>query len=1474
MWSALVLASLLAVATTVAAVSCPDDGTTLTLSANSFNEGTMTALPGTNCSSNLLANVYTDVTPAISGAALAPMGGLSFAVQTPQSRQYIHVRSYPDLRHWSCPLLCHVHRRRSSCQHNDNNHHYDNYYTSANDHHHYCGPRHHRGHVRRRRKHLVRCHQHILSVHPCRTVVGLQRYVRWHNRLAGLQRDCGLPQWTTTCLQCPGNGNHRAGDHRKEMRRHHCLHCQGQLRGDRSDHHHCRATHHHSSTNHHRCTSDDSSMCKLPYSGSTVSVVPRRADWRLFVLFQCDCCHYRPAYSRWQRRADYGLAYFFVAPSAANVVASFGYSISCGSTVTCNGVQQLETYVATAAPTPAPPIATCPGTDVTYTVQPNALISATLVPGSTCNGNFSGVVTAQPTYGAFTFTSTTNLRYIFQAPPIETDAIVTVRVLCNSVPLCGMDIGFIVTTQTPNPTPAPPTNAPPTSAPTTSAPPTPAPTVLQCNNSYAFTVPIGSQLLGNLSVPITQTCVIETYMTAPLSIQGQFAVNILGNFLYVPPAVETVDTVGVDVYCTNTFVCRSSVIFTAYKVVTPAPTAVPTTAPVPTPAPTAAPIASCANVYYYYVRTLGTLSNSLRDMPGQDPCAYGRSFSLLRTVQQGTLVLTSLGDFTYQAPSTQTFFDFTFQETCAGAVLCQGSAYIQVSNSITPSPTTVQTVAPGVATPAPIATPAPAVVLPNAQQTCRGTCNANAWKTVPAKDIWDTTAGTGYVRSDGKKVGGLDISWSQGALVINSYSLIGNLAARYPTFEPLVGVPGTFLNSADLQSQISASSIAFESTCLDKQVNYGMGEDVWKWTSVTNATGYAGADYAAGDSWYQKFGGKHVNCDTFVANTCKYAPLLTPAIPKSGAGNWTIDINNCDATWTGVFPSATLETLVTKAGSQVWTYTDVGMLKGTVYSQAARADSWLLPSKNIDTNNVASNVGVTLRRSVAVSTPAGSPFAIDYDYYEYVNENGDVAFGLNLHFYPYVSLTATSSYAADRHVTGYKWTTANWVSPSDAQCPTCTGVVMSCITPQQYTHTTYDGAFPSGNCPNTTARVFLQKGPTTPTTNVATCGSNPMTVIGAPGIAPTINCSTTYQNITLRGVALGSGKQTSTQRLGFTFEGSLQLQLLLDNGDKPTLAVDISSYVSHLSNTVSTTTVAPATISASMFMCRASVYWPVLDPFGTSTPDRPLTVAGITPAATPGYLCEEFLDSTFGPAGWVTMFFSAPGLTSSQIAIESISMQYNATTVYLYYKDSTTGLAAVPPSTMGAWWQRTHPFLNFRNLADRFANSTVLSSDPLNAPSFVDVPYAFAFTPGTIGTRTTVQVTVKALITASDASVSEHTFTRFLQVDPTMTMESRNGPRTQLAKASSESTTTISAVSFVIVAAVCVTVAGILIFTCNNDAPLPPVVHTSLAALFLFRKPVAPLDPDHDKSDLQKVLEKIVIDVPEEDKVALLNKEE
>ncbi|KEG14620.1 hypothetical protein DQ04_00371060 [Trypanosoma grayi] len=1047
------------------------------------------------------------------------------------------------------------------------------------------------------------------------------------------------------------------------------------------------------------------------------------------------------------------------------------YEVMCTGSVVCGGAMQIRLHE---------DVPQCPKNELVYIVAPGAQLNATLVPGASCNGHLEGSVRSESVEDRFAFHGGTS--FTFDAPEKEEDVIVGLRFYCDDESLCDTKVGFVVTNETR------PTTTKPPEPETTPSPATPP--VEKCDEQFTFVVPTGKQLRGTLHVDL-QNCTLVTYHYPRGSSSRDFQVNIIGDFLYVAPTEESIDVLSVDVSCITKFYCRTQVVITSYDdmMSTPSPTS---------PPPTIPPVPSCANVYYYQTAPGVALSNSLNGMPGQDPCVYGRYFSLINPPKEGTLEMTPIGDFLYRPPMYEGPGSFSFSMYCLNKLYCQGNAYILVS--------TEWTLPPGSSGQGPNpSSPPPVSNITNPQIKCRGTCNERAWMTTPKVALWDNTPGRGYARGDGHAVDGIQVAWANNSIIITVYTIIGNLGVRFPTFEPFDRMTGKFFEPGDFKGVAEASSLGFELSCLANQGKIGMGEDVWRWKTLSNGTGTGsvGALYKKGTSWYQKFGGKHIGCDTFM-DSCHYAPLLTPAVPKTGAvGQWEIEIDDCDATWTGTFPYASLEELKKSDGSPVWYFVGDRQIKGTIISECVRPNSWIEPARSFDSHYEAHDVIFDLHHFIVVNKQATVPFSIDSEFFEYT-ENGDRAFGVNLLLHPYVTDNMETSYSEDRHVSGFKWITQDWIAPGTEQCPTCKGNKTHCSAEGKYATSTYTGEFPPGDCPQGVGRIELSKGPAMDTM----CPTNLMHVYNRSGFSTPSGCATWFQNLTIRGVAIGSADLPDALKRAFNYEGRVVLQLLMTDGTKHDVTMDLSMYVTRLSQD-------SYAAAGGLRVCRGSDYWPVLDPLGTSLPDTPFELS----IASPKPLCIDTLSSTFGPSGWATVYLQLPGVNASQVNVHSVVVRYNGTSVYLLYQDPATGVAAIPPKAAGYWWQYTHPFLSFRDLTNRVANGTITTGPSVGPVEVADVPFAFTFIPGAINIATNMEVIVQATITTDIVSTS--TFCRMVHVDPMMTHRSRYGPPPKITETTNANKEEALAMGAIAGVAIAVTITGVLYATMDNNRPLP-----------------------------------------------------
>ncbi|ESL09561.1 hypothetical protein TRSC58_02716 [Trypanosoma rangeli SC58] len=1051
------------------------------------------------------------------------------------------------------------------------------------------------------------------------------------------------------------------------------------------------------------------------------------------------------------------------------------YEVMCDGNVICAGVMQIWLHET---------VPQCPKNHLVYDVKPGAQLNATLATCASCDDVLRARLRTQGLEDTFKFHDE-GASFTFNAPSKERDVTVNARLYCGSETLCDVTFAIVVTNQSrPSSTEAP--------SPISTPAPTAAPVVM-CKEQFSFIVPVATELRGKLHVDVVG-CSFVTYRQPLYRSRENLQVNIVGEFMYSAPAEEGIDKFPIDVLCIKDFRCRTHIVITSYIDLTP--TQSPTTLPITT----TAPVPVCANVYYYRTVPGVALSDSLNGMPGQDPCAYGRYFSMTDSPDAGELEFTPIGDFLYRPERQEGTHHFSFSMYCLNTLFCRGNAYILISNEWTLPPGGGENVT--------LAPPIPSV-MKNKQIKCRGTCNEKAWKTYPKPALWDNTPGVGYARRDGRAVDGIELSWVKNYIVITVYTIIGNLGVRFPTFEPLNRTVGKYFEPKDFEGVVAPTSPGFELSCLGNQGSLGMGEDVWRWKTLGNGTGTGsvGALYNKGTSWYQKFGGKHIGCDTFV-DSCRYAPLLTPAVPNSTAavGRWEIEIDDCDATWKGTFPYATLEKLTKSDGSPVWYFVGDKQVKGTIISEGVRANSWIEPARGFDAQYEVYDVVFDLQQFIVVKklTPA-APFSIDADFFEYT-ENGDRAFGVNLLLHPYVTEDMETSYAEDRHVAGFKWITQDWIAPSAEQCTTCKGNRSHCEAEGNYGTATYTGEFPSGDCPPGIGLVELRKGPAM---NGTVCPYNRMHVLNRSGLSLPTGCATWYQNLTIRGVSLGSGALSNASQRTFSYEGRVILQLLMTDGTKHDVAMDLSMYVTRLSQD-------SYAAAGHLGVCRGSDYWPVLDPLGVSLPDKPFELS----AAAPGPLCIDTLSSTFGPSGWATVFLQLPGVSTCQLNVHSIVLKYKNTSVFLHYQDPRTGAVVIPPRTVGYWWKHTHPFLSFRQLIDKVTNETLTIGPRVSPLEVAEVPFAFAFIPGSINIATDVEIFMT--VTISTDAVRRSTFCRTIHVDPMMTQRSRYGPPkksdTEERNAIRENALKVGALAALSIA---VTVTGVVYMTMDNNRPLP-----------------------------------------------------
>ena len=948
------------------------------------------------------------------------------------------------------------------------------------------------------------------------------------------------------------------------------------------------------------------------------------------------------------------------------------------------------------------------------------------------------IITTAPEKGTAT-TAGSVLVYI--APNYDVDDVmrVTVRCTANISRQCDALIGFIVSSTTAAPTTSPNVMSTTTMSPASTIAPLPT-----CGGNFPIIMEaaVSTVLRGKFSVPL-DGCAISTFTLGDNSAaSGRIMINFIGEYLIVASDSEGTQEYTIQVGCSSASICQFSTRVLSYKPISP-------------PSTTAA-IESCPAIYYYTTPIGTPLSSSLADMSGQLSCPNGRTFSLVANPAVGSLVFYVNGDFTYDPQSANELYtSFNFQMACGGVISCSGVAHLLVSGT---SVGTLPTEATTTATSTPFVS--------DGRTTCSGTCNSNALKVFPTPG----TAPTDTARSDGVPIGTVEVSWGQSSLIIKGSSKIGNLAQQFLTFDPV----------ADLTKLAAAPTSSFNNTALKNQGADGLGVEVWTWTNLSKGEGHVGIRYNSGSSWYQKFGGLHIGCDTYSKGGNTYAPLLTPA------AGWSIDINNCDATWTGRLSLAKLTALRTLDDRAVFRFVGNDM-DGVVYTETIQPASWLNPQSGIATTVAAHPISVTWRDGIQVVKDATQrTFTLDAEFFQYTDADGDAVFGINLMLFG-VTTSGEDRNAPDRHVTGFKWVSQAWDAIPYA-CPSC-GTVQSCAAQDDDgSESTFNGAFKTNGCGNKSF-VTLAKGPST---NGSSCPQLAGLEVNRPGFSAPDDCGA-YQNITIRGKAPGSRSKASDA--GFRLSGTIQLQLFMENGNKPLINVVLSQYVARLSTS--------STLAGQLSVCRASTYFPVYDPIGTSLPNSPFTLAD----KTAGSLCVDEHDAYFGPHSWATFTVASATLTPSGVVVRSITVLGDATwnVPVVLVKNDANGVASTVQPADGYWWKKTHPFLSFRLIDSASLTSGVAAS--------------FAFVPGTIGQDGPLTVSIQL---QDKATGDFATFTKIIYVDKLLTDSLRYGVATVgEAEDTSDANSGIVMTGLVSFCAIGVVLIGLMVVCGDNNRKLP-----------------------------------------------------
>ncbi|RNF11390.1 hypothetical protein TraAM80_01007 [Trypanosoma rangeli] len=329
------------------------------------------------------------------------------------------------------------------------------------------------------------------------------------------------------------------------------------------------------------------------------------------------------------------------------------------------------------------------------------------------------------------------------------------------------------------------------------------------------------------------------------------------------------------------------------------------------------------------------------------------------------------GVFQYVS-SSKSVDHFDFALTCATGRVCNGSATLQPRKNPTPSPEY------------------PSTVYDLGHIVCRGTCDASAWRSSPRyPGLFDVTdwpqKGRSHVtpRRDGKSPDDMDfeLRMEGNALLLRAYTIIGNMAARFVTFTPVGDSKSALLTSAYVPD---GAHVSFNASCLDQQARSGVASDIWTWDDASETEGGTTLRghlntvtdaYKSGENYFQKFGGKHRDCDVYRSDPCKYAPMLTPASTTGvsiandanaeGVIDWKLYVNNCEATWVGNVSLNRLRMLRNSTTNEpLFKAVNKSLLVGTIYTQVVKPASWVPPYKGILSMQRAYTVRISIDDSV------------------------------------------------------------------------------------------------------------------------------------------------------------------------------------------------------------------------------------------------------------------------------------------------------------------------------------------------------------------------------------------------------------------------------------------------------------------------------------------------------------------------------
>ena len=694
----------------------------------------------------------------------------------------------------------------------------------------------------------------------------------------------------------------------------------------------------------------------------------------------------------------------------------------------------------------------------------------------------------------------------------------------------------------------------------------------------------------------------------------------------------------------------------------------------------------------------------------------------------------------------------------------------------------------------------------------------------------------------------LELEWTYNFAIITTYGTIGNMAARFPTMEEITWKPGQWFSSQDVAAEAANTSTGFDQLCLDNQgdeaaAKTSKGRDVWTWSNLDTMTGSIGPKNTDATSWYQKFGGKHHECDSILGG-CRFAPLLTPRSSQNEdtEGVWRISIKNCTTRWQAKFTwnALRLQKLhgvnnsAWKISAPKCTSCPGGAhikgyeITGNIYNEVVQPNSWTDASRGFSWLNKKYEIKIILEQDTDFKFELGIDiFTVDLQWFRYKNGDEDHSFGYNMIVYP-LTLNDLQQSAPDRRITGYKWNSATWFAPSVSQCSIsqCSGTVFTCVdrpnsAPGPFSD--YTGQFPDANCPEGQARVFLFKGPA----NTDCTSGDPMHIQGVPGISAQDGCATNFQNITLRGTATGSHGVSLSE--GFGFEGTIVLQFLLANGEHPHFQITPKLYVQSLC--------VRGAFAGTTATCRGSPFWPVPDVSASSTSRGSMGSIDIEKPtgqfySLPTYLCEEVDARTFGPTDWASILFDIKDVDADLVELQTLYVVFGdqGNRVY-FYNDGTASAAAG-----GTYWLPDYGYLHYRDLK-------ALDQLDLSHPSGMSPPqnmdFGFAFTPGAHNENMKITIYCTLRIVASSATrrfrgaestKGENTVTESIQINRNFSPALRNGlslssQGTMLAAGAtsqSNGNTGSSSVIIGVLAALCgvmaVAIGGLILFIVRSGS--------------------------------------------------------